>query len=851
MKHVFYKREFALNLKDSPLADPMPRWEAWLDDVARRGFTGIVFYTEYHPFQQVLSYDHFPHAAVGRPRDRERIRNKLNAILHAARARGLQTLLQHYVGHFTEPLARHIGLPIREWGGRLAGYEHPEVLAYQRFCYREVFQQCPALSGLVFNYESAPNAGSLVLDTAVTEANAMERKPVFLHRLWGFNDMAAMQRLVKAYRGTSLVAHKITDTKDVYAFARADSRITDWKAALPGTDFLYVVGPCHNCAANLARIVWSDYDFVQDLLKDGAARGCDGFSFHQVNDSIAHDSVPGALNVLHLEAMTDFMAGRHRSPRVRRRMLAAATDCRPVAAADLDTALTALSRPILRTYRQFCADSAHEGYLNPGRHTFTQDPFYYYPATALNDQTRGMWRPVRTDLSWIPKTRPAPVTRAGATQHILDYVDPHRPAATDSPARIAAAIEADCRRATHALARLRRSDPPTFRRLRDPAGANLVSARRAALEIRTAIAAYAIYFCKTRAAARARVREAIRYAAQDRALARQGVTKRERCWHTGMQPSVLRNLKTLKRHLEEGCFRPSAFEAFMASRREYNEIRRTIRGYRLHDASSLRLVRKHLRKALAQADAALRLDEGGRHREPVMAWREFVAGELEHTNLPGLTLTPGAAVGDLPLFRDHAFRSGEDYTEDFLGFFRPYDYARNLSLSLAVAWEPDALVMTLRETGLDVNSRRARWNAFAETDDLSYVFRVYLDRGAQCREVRTFHVLPDDRGLYASGYRLTAAGVIEPCPRRFVPHTGRTATNAGPDRIDLVLRLPFAELGDTPRPGDTWGLNVTAAPEIRPNRQYTWAPQYDSGIGNPYCFGRIRFAAPAKRQLAT
>jgi uroporphyrinogen decarboxylase len=45
----------------------------------------------------------------------------------------------------------------------------------------------------------------------------------------------------------------------------------EWHKAIPGVEFMYLVGPCHNCGTNLCDHLWADYDYVQavwDLLED-------------------------------------------------------------------------------------------------------------------------------------------------------------------------------------------------------------------------------------------------------------------------------------------------------------------------------------------------------------------------------------------------------------------------------------------------------------------------------------------------------------------------------------------------------------------------------------------------------
>ena len=261
-------------------------WHTLCREIAARHFTGLVLYTTHHPFEYILDYEDFPEAASRPRRACTRIRNALNRGLAIAHQYGLTTFMQHYVTHFTAPLARRLGIRTT---GRLADVEHPELLRYHRWCYREIFRQCPDLDGLYFNFESANNAWEVVLKTAVVEFNRMRRKPVVVYRLWGLNDPVGVKRLVRAYAGRTILAHKISDTNDAYYLPVADSRVTEWKRHLPDVEFMFLVGPCHNCGTNLCREVWADYDFVQRMLRDAERKGADSVSFHSVVEFFLRD----------------------------------------------------------------------------------------------------------------------------------------------------------------------------------------------------------------------------------------------------------------------------------------------------------------------------------------------------------------------------------------------------------------------------------------------------------------------------------------------------------------------------------------------------------------------------------
>ncbi len=843
MRYLFYKREISFQRPDSPLAQPPERWDAFFAEIVRRGFNGFVIYSTYHPFQFILDYRGFPAAAEASPAGRRRTRERLNRVLALAHRRGLTTFLQHYVGHFTPALGRRLGLGLRESEAtRLAGFEHPLIRNYLRYGYRAIFRQCPDLDGLYFNYESCGANAGLVLDTAIREANRMARHPVFLHRLWGFSVPRLMRRLVDAYRGLSLVSHKISDTKDTYFYPSADTRVREWKRHLPGAPFLFEVGPCHNCAANLARTLWSDYDFVRDLLDDAARKGCDGFSFHQVNDAVAADTPLGRLNVLHLEAMTDFIRGVRKTPRQQAAALAAATGSRGRNAARLYRAITAASRPVILAHQQFCLDSAFDGWLNPGRHSLTQEPFFYYPATELNDQTRLSWSSVRTDTSWLQKTERNNVTPPRYTQYILDYVNPRRPRALLPPPAIAAEIARCCNTAARAL-RGYRDAPGAVRRaeIEPYIRAHGASGLHAAHEIRAAIETYALYFAPSPAACLRHIERALGRLRRDRQAPAVRLPGNLKPWYAGMPArAAIEKLLRLRQFVAGGRFRPDAFRTFVRSRAEYNEIRRTARAFRLLRGPVLAAAARQLQASLRLADEAVGLARGTPQETPCAAWRDFVRLELDRMRPPETDCPRRGPSGALRLYHDDCFRTGEDHLDDFLGFFEPQDYTYRADLWFSVGQDGNGITVTLEERGVDPKARRARWREFARASDLTYVMRLYFDVGNDAREVQSYLVLPLGARAYRTGFSIEGERDLLHRPLAALDARGRTAYRERADGYSLAFRIPFAELG-VGRARGAWGFNLTANPSIQRNRQYTWSAQYDSGCGNPYLFGKLGF----------
>jgi len=308
-KSFIYKYELPLG-SDALFERDDDYWECLCDGIASRGFTGIVFYAGYHPFSKVLDYKNMPEAAEGSARNRTRTRNRLNQILAIAKKYNLQTFIQHYVMHFTANLAKSAGLNIKLGSyARLAGYDVPAVRDYCRYCYREIFKQCPDLDGLYFNFESVSSVCKHVTETAIREANKMKKKPIFFYRLWGMLDPEGMNKVVKAYKGRSIFGHKIPERADVYHMPVADSRVREWKKAVPGIEFAFLAGPCHNCATNIEAQVWADYDFMQTMLADAKAKGADSISFNSSQDLLSPRMQPfnakttplSIYNILHLE----------------------------------------------------------------------------------------------------------------------------------------------------------------------------------------------------------------------------------------------------------------------------------------------------------------------------------------------------------------------------------------------------------------------------------------------------------------------------------------------------------------------------------------------------------------------
>ncbi|HEY3320609.1 MAG TPA: hypothetical protein VGP72_09105 [Planctomycetota bacterium] len=843
-------------------------WEGLCKQIADHQFNGLVFYAGYHFFEYVLDYSGYPDAASQNAKTRDAVRASLRRGMAIAHKHGLKTFFQHYVGHFTPQLAQKYNIPTT---GRFSNIEHPEVERYCRWCYREVFRQLPDLDGLYFNFESYKNADEHVMRTAFPEFNRMAHKPIMVLRLWDYTSFDGLRRMMDAYKGRIIVSHKIMDTNDAYYLPVADSRAVEWKKALgKRLEFMYCVGPCHNCGTNLCDQLWSDYEFVQKLLADAQAKGADSISFHTYRELFAADlpdpvvsaslpagteagATPGVFseyeksmsrfNFLHVQAAVDYFNHVKRSPAEQAALLAQRCGVSPKAGPALHATILAASQPVLLTFQQFWLTSAYDGFLNRGRYSLIQDPFYYYPASELNHQaSRPMWKDYVA--SWIAKKIDTRVAPDGQYQFILDYVNPARRKAPSNPLVIAKKLRQSARTAEASLrAYTRLAGKAAGGKLAPYVKQNLLLAEYVASEIEVGVALYSMYFAKTRAGMLAAAKaglarlEYIAPLISDRSSA--PVKTLLRMTMLNLDPNVeIKLCRELVRQLKQKSIPMNALVKYVASRREYNEIRRVIRPFRRHDHKSLGHARACLKRALAHAESALQdLQAPGliKFSENVARWRDYLLYEQRGLSSPRISLPPpqdfrlsDSRLQTQVLRHDDCFRAGEDFLEDFLGFFRSIDYRREEKLFLRLARTKDALAVTLLEQCADAEARRALWAKWKGSGSDSFVMRVAVadpESKPQKPKSKMFIVWPE-----GSAVSMNAQANLPV----------RTAFKADEQHWETTVWLPFKLLGrKPPRKGEAWSLNVSASPYVNGNRAYTWAPQYD--CDNPKLYGKVKF----------
>ena len=820
-------------------------WHALCQQIVAHQFNGLLLYSAYHPFEFILDYKEFPKAASQPAAERTAIREALNRGLAIAHQYGLKTLMQHYVGHFTQELADAYDIPTT---GRLASIEHPEVDRYIRYCYREMFKQVPDLDGMYFNFESTPDATRHVLETAVPEFNRMKKKPIMTLRLWGYVDMDGLGEIMDAYKGPFMVSHKVSDTNDTYYLPAADRRILEWKKKYPNLEWLYCMGPCHNCGTNLCQQVWGDYDFAYDLIADAERLGADSMGFHTIFDFFSSNlpDPKGAFpqiekdmtrfNRMHLEAVVDYFNYRRKSPAEQAAKLAEVAGLNAQAGRDLQKAVVLSSQQVLLIYQQFCHTSAMDGFLNQGRYTFIQEPYMFFPATAHNNQaTRLPWSLGWTNTPWVDKTIDTKVCPDNFLQRVIDYVDPSKPKAIRHPKRIADLLDQYADQSLAAWQAFAKNAPKDLAaRFKGHLEQNAALGRYIAHELRAAIALYSIYFAKSKAAIVSALKtglaelKAMVPTVADPSSTRYKIMHRVTMLDALKPQMLVKEVQETLAAIESNDFPIAALTAFIESHRLYNENRRIIRPFRKVNQKVLDLVRRNIDHATARAQESLTALDIRKHEalvENVKSWIWFLQNEKARTLPPKTVVSTELAAQPLPLQHDDCFQMGRLFTNDFLSFFTKIDYMLPAPITFRAWHTANELVVQVREQGVCYAHREDRWKRWRRSGSDCFVFRVYLD--------------PTNKGKSSDLYTIWPMGEGVSCGRR--PNL--------PAKVDfshdatgwqMTAHLPFKVIGRKPKKGEMWGMTVSSNPAVIRNYGYNWSPSYDSD-GNAGLFGKIRF----------
>ena len=857
-------------------------WVKYVKALVRMHFTGLVFYAHYHPFECFLDYDRFPEAPHMPARRRAATLSGLKRAFGVARSFGLSTFMQHYLTHFPAGLARKHDLIFRKTGAgsRLSALDHPVVDAYSRYVYRRTFEMLPELSGLYVNFESAPNSSDFVRRCLFPEIARAKHKVELVFRLWDFNSPRAMRALLAACPTKFRLAHKVMDRSDVYYYPKADPRVIEWKNQLGPVEWMFLIGPCHNCATAQSRKLWCDADFVQLVLADMQKKGADSFAFHTVFELLAPDidaaQIVGKreiemayLNRGHLDAAVDYVRGNLSrglprtlpsarafltdAVRVRRLAERLRIDLRRAAVAH--KAIRETSHISLVSMQQHFSTSSEEGYLYPERTSYYQDPFLFPTMRFANDEP---WAAMTLTTSWLNRALKLRNV-ADDVQPAIDYANPEKEKAPRHPVKMAAILK---RHSETALALAKkaagRRPAPVMSRLVVGAREMYNWGMRVRHETLVGVNLFGVFFSNSRARTLRLLRRAIaeldaarRYMREDDALSAQRIPLLQQ----GSPEKDLARLRRLLRHVEKTDFPYAAFAAFAKSLERYNEIRRVVRPNKVTRKEESWLVRRQLSESASAAEKAARLLRAPRHRRfraNVETWLSYVNAEVAGVTPPGYSARPSDAVADdegfVPLVHDRCFRYAENCIDDLDGFFTRRQWSRADDVSFRMTHDRTGVRLSLMERLVDVGSRRRSWERYEGTRSETFYWRVYVDARRTGRRMDIWSIFPMGRALLKGAFEIidrqnTVLKTGQPV------EGGAARFTSGRNWWRLDYLLPWKVLGVRAKPGDKWRVNVTATPasgtpllpsegnDLR-NRQFAWCRGWEFTAANDFMAGK-------------
>ncbi len=853
--------------------------EAFFQQVVSRHFNAVVVYSGYHPFEWFLDYQGLEHA-TDKPADlRRRNFEALSRFYQAAKKYGLRTFLHHYVSHFTQALADHLQLGLSEKGTRLAAFDHPAIDDYNRYIYRRTFETIPALDGLYMNFESGGDAVPFMRRTLLQVANALPKKPVLFFRLWGVTNVEGMKGLLADYTGPKGLIHKSHDTNDVYYYPVADDRVKVWKKAIPGIEFTFSVGPCHNCGTNISQKLWTDPDYVHALLASIQDKGADSISCQssrelllpllpdaEIFPAAEHDHA--RMNIGHNQAIVDYVRGETPSKKDWAARYATWYNVSDKAGEAIRAAIVDSSQIILKQYRQFCYGSPQEGYLYPGRHSHYQEPFFYYPMSFLNrigeiPHNVG-WR------SWAIRNKPIKVV-PDDTQAPIDYVNPAvRKKPVNHPLAMARQIQGHIARSLKAIEQYRGSPltrpiPPSL----PPSSATLTTASASGGRSSSPSSCARATSPKRRRPSSSTWPRRGRLMLDTIEVLGPNLKDTDRYGSTTASGPFIpdkdaEQIAAILAHAKDD-FPFAALQAYARSHERYNEIRRLCRPYvsirEQMTRRNLALLKESLKaaeKAVSLLSAPLgatpalsagvlsrtRRSSGATGslsasaspagypllRDNVMAWVEYLRAEIDWLTPPAMACPPDEVIGPNEAWRrmvhDQCFRWGERCWEDFSSFFVRQNFFREDTCDCRATHTEGGLKLSLREHDIDWPERKAAWDANRGTVNQNGFMRIYLDPGNTGNRIRSYIVWFEGYGgmksefiEYPNGHIYSGKpSRLEGCRMQFA-HTDSNW------RFDITI--PWDQLGGRPKKGDTWRLNIISNPAVKRNRQVASCQGYE------------------------
>ncbi len=629
----------------------------------------------------------------------------------------------------------------------------------------------------------------------------------------------------------------------------------EWKKVLPDTEFMFLVGPCHNCATVQSRILWADEDFMGATLADARKKGADSVAFHTVYELLStdvpierisqdHEVHMSMFNRPHLDAVVDFALGRKPDPERAARRYAERLDIALPDARRLAKLMKDISQVSMLSLQQTFITSSQEGYLHPYRASHYQEPFFYLNMSMANMEPR---LPMAPRNSWLQRThglRNVPED----TQPIIDFVNPDVKKASRSPVWFARELRKVSKRALRLAVVLREKYPrPEFDTLLAGVRRKRNWAERVALEIEVALGLYPLFFGVSKARALSGLRRAADAIERILPLVKKGdpaSVRRLPLSGVARPEEDLKATRQLLRAIEKGAFPFAAFQAFGRSLERYDEIRRTVRPNRQVPEALTRRIGRLLREAHQSARASEAKLEGSEYRKNVAAWREYLDEELAALVPPEMDVYPLSSLpaeeGFVRLRHDQCFRHGENAIEDFLGFFVGRDWWPRRELFFRLAWDDKGLWVALKEDGADMSARRELWDKYAGSLSDSYFLRVSVDREGAGRKFLEWRIMSKARdvrvvSLEILGRQHTRSSLQRPFGE------GKVRWRETPNGYRLDYSIPWHALRGKPQRGESWRLNITANPYIARNHQTCWCAGYEYRLGKSSRMGKITF----------
>ena len=843
----FYKKEIRFN--DGTGNKHSERWGTGFDsysqetveslcrELVKRHFNSLVLYCGHHPFEFFLDYNEFSEAPKVAKNIRRKNLNALKRLVNTASDYGLDTYLHHYVSHFPAGLRKRLKA---ETAGSLSGFEHSIIDQYTQYAYARTFELLPGLTGLFMNFESSGDTAAFMDRNLIQQCNRMKKKPVLFFRLWGLSRVDEMKWLLDRYKGRKGVVHKSHDTNDTYYYPEADERIRDWKRAMPDLEFAYSMGPCHNCGTNISRLMWSDPDYVQRLCESMEKKGADSVSFQSIYELLIKDFpdpsefekaevAASRANQGHIQAFVDYVRDEKPSPGKWAERYAEWFGVSEKAGGHMARAIQSSSRIILDHFTQFCYGSPQEGYLYPGRFSFYQEPFFYYPMSFLNriGEIKNLsWR------SWVVRDKRVRVL-PDDTQHVIDYVNPSvRKKAKNSPSVISRRIRRNIRLAENHLEKFiresgKRPDDWTALQFQD----NRLNGEKIRHEIDASIELYSCYFAKSKKEFFSVLKKTVRILNNCAKVLGKESSRINAKFRATTHASPFTPAKDAEEISQIIPFQKEAFpfealQCYVRSHERYNEIRRMFRPYAGMDAAAEKRNRTLLSESLTFANRAMELlaaPEHALYRDNVLAWTEYVRAEIDWLRPPAMECVDEKELGRDEGFRtmvhDQCYRWGEKCWIDFSSFFKRYNFFREDYCDCRAVSTSKGLKLSLREHDIDWPQREKVWEQNKNSVNAGGFMQVMLSNPGRrgCNPNYT---------IFFKGEGGTVSGRKPGERRTFL--SGITCDFTHTDsswRFDLTI--PWKQLGGKPGKGNIWRMNILSNPSVTINRRVIWSQTYE------------------------